>query len=99
MSKKSNVAELRIVVAGGEDWPELSPEDVEEEVWWGPAQPNRGRHATLLIVIFGSLFGLYSVYAMVKGDTEMLRSGFDFVKLALAASVSWVFGRRSITRL
>lgn len=96
MSKDQNPTR-RIAINDDGDWPELSADDVREEIGEGRRPDGQPRNATLLTLMLGGLFLLYTAYAMMKGDLEMLRGGFDFVKLALAASVSWTFGRRSIS--
>ena len=85
----------RIVINDDGEWPELSADDVHEEIG-KVSKPNGQPNVRLLTLILGTLFLLYSAYAMKQGDSEMLRGGFDFVKLALAASVSWTFSRRSL---
>lgn len=97
MAREHDRPTQKIVIVNADEWPELNPADVREENVDLQRPKGHELHATLLISIFGGLFVAYSMYAMYTADDEMLRSGFELVKLALTATVSWAFGRRSLT--
>jgi hypothetical protein len=94
MAKNSEGTTTKLVINDEDDWPELSAVDIRV-VGEVPDPNGQLRNVKRLTLMFGGLFLLYATYAMKEGHLEMVQSGFDFVKLALAASVSWTFGRRS----
>lgn len=98
MSQNRDKTKERIIISDDGDWPALLVKDVREEIECSRERNDQSRNATLLTVMSGGLFLIYTIYAMFQGDIEMLRGGFDLVKFALVASVSWTFGRRSLPR-